>query len=128
MALKKPTKIKELPVLTFKSQKEWQQWLARNHKASGGIWLRMFKKDSGEKSVNHAEALDVALCYGWIDALAKSYDQNSWIQKFCPRGPKSMWSKINTEHVERLIKSRKMRAAGLKAIEAAKADGRWQRA
>jgi len=92
------------------------------------MWLRIFKKDSGEKTVTYAEALDQALCYGWIDGQKKTHDGLSWIQKFTPRRPKSSWSKLNTEHAERLIKAGSMTQAGLARIEAAKADGRWQTA
>jgi uncharacterized protein YdeI (YjbR/CyaY-like superfamily) len=118
----------ELPVLPFESKKKWADWLARQHDKSAGVWLKLSKKDSGIPSVTRDEALDVALCYGWIDGQGKSFDDEYWLQKFTPRRPKSIWSKINTEKVERLIASGEMKPAGLKAIEAAKQDGRWEAA
>lgn len=103
-------------------------WLAVNHGKCDGIWLRLFKKDSGRATVTYAEALDQALCFGWIDGQVKSLDELSWIQKFTPRRARSGWSKRNTEHVERLTKAGLMMPAGLLAVEAAKADGRWKSA
>ena len=114
--------------LPFKTPAEFRRWLERNHAASTGVWLRLFKKASGEKSVTYAEALDQALCYGWIDGQVKPLDSLSWLRKFTPRRPKSGWSKINTQHAERLIQSGAMTPAGLAAIAAAKADGRWEAA
>ena len=90
--------------------------------------LRIFKKDSGEKSITYGDALDQALCYGWIDGQKDAHDERSWLQKFTPRRAKSSWSKRNTEHVARLIKSQQMARVGLEAVTAAKADGRWQTA
>jgi uncharacterized protein YdeI (YjbR/CyaY-like superfamily) len=118
----------DLPIISFESPAQWEAWLAENHAQSTGIWLRIFKKDSGMPSINYAEALDEALCYGWIDGQKNKYDEQSWLQRFTPRRAKSMWSKINVGHVERLIKAEKMKAAGLKEIEAAKQGGRWQQA
>jgi uncharacterized protein YdeI (YjbR/CyaY-like superfamily) len=115
-------------ILWFKSAAEFRSWLKKNHADSDGIWLRIFKKDSGEKSISYAEALDHALCYGWIDGQKQAHDAHSWLQKFTPRRPASGWSKINTAHVERLITSGQMAPAGLKAVEAAKNGGRWQAA
>src|SRR5512134_1094722 len=115
----------DLPVLFFEDKKKWLDWLAKEHDKSAGVWLKLAKKDSGIPSVTYEEALDVALCYGWIDGQKKSFDDKYWLQKFTPRGPKSIWSKINTERAERLIASGAMKAAGLKAIEAARQDGRW---
>lgn len=122
------TKIDTLPILEFKTTEAFETWLAKNHDSTNGLWLRIFKKDSGKKTISYAEALDVALCYGWIDGQKQAYDEQAWLQKFCPRRPKSIWSKINIGHVERLIKEDRMRPAGLKAIEKAKADGRWDKA
>ena len=104
------------------------EWLEKNHAESDGIWLRISKKDSQETSLTYAEALDQALCYGWIDGQKKPFDKLSWLQKFTPRRPKSGWSKINTQHVERLIQAEAMTPAGMKAVAAAKADGRWEAA
>jgi uncharacterized protein YdeI (YjbR/CyaY-like superfamily) len=114
-----------MEVLRFKSSVEFRLWLEKNHAGSDGFWLRFFKKHASEKSLNHAEALDQALCHGWIDGQTKSFDEWSWLQKFTPRRVKSGWSKINTQHVERLTQAGAMTPAGLKAVEAAKADGRW---
>ena len=118
----------ELSTKPFASKEKWADWLSRLHAKSAGVWLKLAKKDSGISSVTYEEALDVALCYGWIDGQKKGLDDQYWLQKFTPRGPKSIWSKINTEKAERLIKSGEMKPAGLKAIEAAKGDGRWDAA
>ncbi len=118
----------EIPILGFTSDKEWELWLVKNHANSNGLWLKIFKKDSGCKTVTYAEALDVALCYGWIDGQKKSNDGQSFLQKFTPRRAKSIWSKVNTEHIERLTKAGKMKPAGIKVVEEAKADGRWDKA
>lgn len=117
-----------LDTLSFTSALRWEKWLSRNHARSSGIWLRFFKKDSGVKTVTYTQALDAALCYGWIDGQVKGFDQSSYLQRFTPRRSKSMWSKRNREHVGRLIKDGKMQPAGLKEIEAAKRDGRWKAA
>jgi uncharacterized protein YdeI (YjbR/CyaY-like superfamily) len=116
------------PIISFTSPAEWDGWLAENHAKSNGVWLRIFKKDSGHATISYAEALDEALCHGWIDGQRKSHDALSWLQKFTPRRPKSLWSKINQGHVARLHKLKKMKPAGLAAVEAAKRDGRWQAA
>ena len=117
-----------MQVLRFKSSANFRNWLEKNHARPDGIWLRIFKKDSGEKSLTYAEALDQALCYGWIDGQTKPFDELSWLRKFTPRRSRSGWSKINTGHVERLTKAGAMRPAGLEAVEAAKSDGRWEAA
>ena len=122
------TKATELPILPFESKKKWSDWLAKQHDKSAGVWLKLAKKDSGISSVTYEEALDVALSYGWIDGQKKGFDDKYWLQKFTPRGPKSIWSKINTEKAEKLIASGQMKPAGLKAVEAAKRDGRWDAA
>lgn len=122
------TKLNTIPTMEFKTAKAFETWLAKNHDNSNGLWLKIFKKDSGKKTISYAEALDTALCYGWIDGQKQAYDEEAWLQKFCPRKPKSIWSKINTGHVERLIKEGRMRPAGLKAVETAKADGGWEKA
>jgi uncharacterized protein YdeI (YjbR/CyaY-like superfamily) len=118
----------EYPTLPFESKKKWADWLARQHDNSSGVWLKLAKKDSRIPSVTYEEALDVALCYGWIDGQKKGFDDQYWLQKFTPRGPKSIWSKINTEKAEKLIASGEMKPAGLQAIDAAKQDGRWEAA
>jgi len=115
----------DYPIRPFASQKKWAEWLAKQHAKATGVWLKLAKKNTGILSVTYEEALEVALCYGWIDGQKGSFDEQYWLQKFTPRGPKSIWSKINTEKVERLIQDGKMKPAGLKAVEAAKQDGRW---
>jgi uncharacterized protein YdeI (YjbR/CyaY-like superfamily) len=109
----------------FESARDFRAWLAKHHNQSDGIWLRIYKKGTAVTTLTYPEALDQALCHGWIDGQKKPYDQQSWLQKFTPRGPKSGWSKINTEHAERLIISGEMAPAGIRSVEAAKADGRW---
>jgi uncharacterized protein YdeI (YjbR/CyaY-like superfamily) len=115
----------ELPVLPFASQEEWKAWLRAHHASSDGLWLRFFKKGSGVDSVTYAEALDEALCHGWIDSQLRPYDEQSFLRKFTRRRPKSPWSKINQGHVARLTREKRMQRAGLKEVDAAKADGRW---
>lgn len=114
--------------MAFKSQADFRAWLMVNHDQCDGIWLRLFKKDSGKATVTHAEALDDALCFGWTDGQAKPLDELSWVQKFTPRRNRSGWSKRNTEQVDRLTKAGLMMPPGLRAVEAAKADGRWHMA
>ncbi|MCB9167171.1 MAG: YdeI/OmpD-associated family protein [Flavobacteriales bacterium] len=117
-----------LPTRAFKTAKSFETWLEKNQESAGGLWLKLFKKDSGKKTISYAEALDVALCYGWIDGQKKALDAEAWLQKFCPRKASSVWSKVNIGHVERLIKEGRMRPSGARAIEKAKADGSWERA
>lgn len=117
----------EYPVKFFTSQKDFEKWLSKNYEKSG-IWLKFAKKKSGIVSLSYDEALDIALCYGWIDSQAKSLDEKYYLQKFTPRGSKSNWSKINTEHIARLTKEGKMQPFGIAAVNAAKKDGRWERA
>lgn len=119
---------KDLPVLLFSSQEDWRTWLGDNHDQAMGIWLKHAKKSSGKESVTYQEALEEALCYGWIDSQKQAYDSDYYLQKFTPRGPKSIWSKINVTKVELLIKMDKMQPSGLAAIDAAKQDGRWDAA
>ena len=113
---------------SFPRALEFRSWLEKHHAQSNGLLLRIYKKDSGIATVTYTEALDQALCFGWIDGQKLPLDEKSWVQKFTPRRPKSSWSKKNTEHVACLMKSGAMTAAGLKQIEAAKADGRWKAA
>ncbi len=114
--------------LEFSDQAGFRQWLTSNSTETPGIWLRIYKKASGIASINYAEALDEALCFGWIDGQKKSYDDNSFLQKFTPRRPKSLWSKRNIEHVERLTKAGLMTEPGLREADRAKSDGRWEAA
>jgi len=117
---------KEIAVSLFKNKKAWSAWLDKNHKKSSGVWLRIAKKGSDIESVSYGEAVEVALCYGWIDGQKERYDESSWLQRFTPRGVRSIWSKINREKAQELIKSGQMKAAGLAAIENAKQNGRWE--
>jgi uncharacterized protein YdeI (YjbR/CyaY-like superfamily) len=123
-----PSPLPEYPILLFPDQRAWRDWLAEHHATERGVWLRIAKVASGLRSVAIAEALDVALCFGWIDGQRKSSDEESYLQKFTPRGKKSLWSKRNREHIERLTASGEMKPAGFAAVDAAKADGRWDRA
>jgi uncharacterized protein YdeI (YjbR/CyaY-like superfamily) len=122
------TKLNTIPTIEFKTAEAFETWLEKNHDNSNGFWLKIFKKDSGIKTISYAEALDVALCYGWIDGQKQAFDEQAWLQKFCPRTPKSIWSKINIGHVERLINEGRMKPAGLKAVEKAKTNGNWEKA
>jgi len=119
---------KELPVIAFKTQRHWQDWLMKNYAESQGLWLKLAKKSSGITSVSYAEALEEALCYGWIDGQKAPYDNEYWLQKFTPRGTKSTWSKINVAKAEALIKAKKMQPSGLAAIDAGKSNGTWHNA
>lgn len=110
---------------SFRSSKELRAWMAKEHTRARGLLLRIYKRDCGVPSVTYAEALDQALCFGWIDGQKLPFDANSWVQKFTPRRAKSAWSKLNVAHVDRLIQEGRMTPAGLKEVEAAKADGRW---
>jgi uncharacterized protein YdeI (YjbR/CyaY-like superfamily) len=118
----------DLPVLAFESAAAWRRWLSSHHTSSAGVWVRFFKKGSGVPTVTYSEAVDEALCFGWIDSQAKRFDEQSYLQRFSPRRRRSLWSKINITRVEKLTAAKRMRAAGLKEVEAAKADGRWERA
>jgi uncharacterized protein YdeI (YjbR/CyaY-like superfamily) len=118
----------ELQILPFPSAGAWKAWLEENHDSSDGLWIKFAKKASGIESVSYAEALDVALCYGWIDGQARRFDDDYYLQRFTPRRPRSKWSKINREKVARLIEAGRMKPAGLREIERAKADGRWDAA
>jgi uncharacterized protein YdeI (YjbR/CyaY-like superfamily) len=122
------TKTTDSPTRLFRSKKDWALWLEKNHGKSAGVWLRIAKKDSGVRSVSYKEALDVALCHGWIDGQKRPEDEKTWLQSFAPRAEKSLWSKINREKASTLIASGEMKAAGLTAIEKAKKNGRWEAA
>jgi uncharacterized protein YdeI (YjbR/CyaY-like superfamily) len=113
-------------IMSFTSQAAFERWLRANHDRETVLWLRIYKKDSGVKTVTHAEAIDAVLCWGWIDGLRKGYDEQSFLQRFSPRKPRSIWSQINRKHVARLTAAGRMTAHGQKHIDAAKADGRWQ--
>lgn len=115
-------------IKAFKTQKEFETWLSKNHDTTSSLWLRIYKKDSGKKTISYAEALDVCLCYGWIDSQKKSYDAESFLQRFGMRRPKGLWSKVNREHIARLMQEKRMKPAGLAQVEAAQKDGRWDAA
>jgi len=123
-----PFVVNEEAVHEFKDQAALEKWFSRNHAKASELWIKTHKKDSGLPSVTYAEALDVALCWGWIDAIKKSFDDRSFLQRFTPRGPKSIWSTRNQDHVARLIKAGRMQPEGQAEIDRAKADGRWDRA
>jgi uncharacterized protein YdeI (YjbR/CyaY-like superfamily) len=118
-----PKKIK-----SFAAAAEFEKWLARHHDSESELWLRVYKKDSGRPTVTYADALEVVLCWGWIDGIRKSYDEISFLQRYSPRKSKSIWSHINREHVARLTAAGRMTPHGQKHIDAAKADGRWDAA
>ena len=115
-------------IFFFESQNEWETWLADNYELQEGVMLKFAKKGSGVTSINYSEALDVALCYGWIDGQVRAIDDAFYMQKFTPRRPRSVWSKRNIGKVEELTKLGKMKQPGLTEVEAAKADGRWEQA
>jgi len=115
-------------ILFFDNQKKWTTWLEEHHSASEGLWLRLAKKASGVASLTYQEALESALCYGWIDGQKKGESGDTWLQRFLPRSKKSIWSKINREKALSLVKAGKMKPAGLREIERAKSDGRWEQA
>jgi uncharacterized protein YdeI (YjbR/CyaY-like superfamily) len=117
-----------LSVVLCGSRDEWEAWLAEQHATSRGVWLKIAKKGSGCESVTYAEALEVALCYGWIDGQKGALDDAYWLQRFTARSPRSKWSKINCDKAVELIEAGRMQAAGLAAVEVAQSDGRWERA
>ncbi|MFE0755755.1 YdeI family protein [Inquilinus sp. NPDC058860] len=117
-----------LPLLRFADAASWETWLAANHGASRGVWLAIARVGSGTPSVTYEQALDVALCHGWIDGRKQGGDEGVWLQKFTPRGPRSAWSQRNREKAEALIAAGQMAPAGLAAVEAARRDGRWEAA
>src|SRR5687768_13288569 len=124
MASEPPT---GLPIKHFRNAAAWEKWLAAHH-ADKGAWLKIAKKDAGVASVTIAEAIDVALCHGWIDGQRLACDERFFLQRFTPRRPKGLWSKINIGNIERLLAAGRMQPAGLREVEAAKADGRWHAA
>ncbi len=117
-----------LPVMTFESTDAWDAWLAAHHADSPGLWLKIAKKGAAGTTISYSDALDVALCHGWIDGQKGRHDDEHWLQRFTPRKPGSNWSKINTERAAALIASGRMRPAGLREVERAQADGRWEQA
>ena len=117
-----------MPIMSFEIQQGWEEWLKEHHAETKGIWLKIAKKEASTPSVSYAEALDSALCYGWIDGQKAAFDDKYWLQKFTPRTAKSIWSKVNCNKAESLIAEGRMQPAGLRQVELAKSDGRWERA
>jgi uncharacterized protein YdeI (YjbR/CyaY-like superfamily) len=123
-----PIKIDADKVREFKTAESFYKWLGKHHDKEDELWIKIHKVDSGLKSITPKEAIDVVLCWGWIDAVRKGFDDKSYMQRYTPRGRKSIWSQINVDNVARLIKEGRMTEHGLREVEAAKADGRWARA
>jgi uncharacterized protein YdeI (YjbR/CyaY-like superfamily) len=117
-----------LETVFFSSADQWEAWLEENHSDAAGVWIKMAKKASGIESVDHPQALESALCFGWIDGRRERLDETYFLQRFTPRRPRSNWSRINRDKVERLTAESRMRPAGLAEVENAKADGRWDAA
>lgn len=115
-------------MVAFDSQREWEEWLDEHHAISSGIWMKIAKKGAGVDSIAYHEAVESALCYGWIDSQKVSHDDKSWLQRFTPRGRKSKWSRLNRDKVEDLLRRNRMRPAGIAQVEQARADGRWDAA
>lgn len=118
----------DLPVLLFETPQSWEAWLEKNHQTAAGVKVKIAKKGADQQSITYAEALEVALCFGWIDSRKDKLDDAFWVQRFTPRRRKSPWSAINREKAEALIAQGKMREAGLREVEQAKQDGRWEMA
>ncbi|HYJ69449.1 MAG TPA: hypothetical protein VEX15_17490 [Nocardioidaceae bacterium] len=116
------------PILSLATAADWERWLDAEHESSSGAWLRLTKKNSAYQGPTYEDGLQVALCFGWIDGMARSYDEGSWLQRFTPRRRRSGWSRSNVDRVTALIESGRMRPAGQREIEAAKSDGRWDAA
>lgn len=119
---------KELPHLVFATADDFESWLAESHAYSAGIWLKHAKKASGIPTVSHSDAVDIALCYGWIDGQLAPYDKSFWLVRFTRRGAKSAWSQVNRERVAKLVAAGRMQPAGQAAVDLARSDGRWERA
>lgn len=118
----------ELPVVTFVSRDAWDAWLAKEHGTSPGVWLKIARKGSGIATVSQSAAVEVAICYGWIDGQRRRFDDDRWLQRFTPRARRSVWSKINRDKAIELIERDAMKPAGLAQVERAQADGRWEAA
>ena len=116
----------EQQVLDARTPQKWEEWLEHNHDRAGEIWLRLLNKNAPEPGMSYGEAVEIALCFGWIDSMTRKYDAVSRIQRFTPRKPRSPWSKLNVERAQRFIDTGRVREAGLREMDAAKNDGRWQ--
>ncbi len=114
-----------LPIVPFQSEEDWEDWIEANHAATAGVWMKLAKKASGIPTISMGEAIDIAICFGWIDGQSRGYDDTCYLQRFTPRRARSRWSQINVERVGRLIEEGRMRPAGLAEVDKAKADGRW---
>jgi uncharacterized protein YdeI (YjbR/CyaY-like superfamily) len=123
-----PFKINTDKIREFKDAESFYKWLGKHHAKEDEIWIKIHKVDSGLKSITPKQAIDVVLCWGWIDAIRKGFDDKSYLQRYTPRSRKSIWSRINIDNVARLIDEGRMTGHGLKQVDAAKADGRWDRA
>jgi uncharacterized protein YdeI (YjbR/CyaY-like superfamily) len=123
-----PVKVDPKKVRAFKDADSFYKWLGEHHDKADEVWIKIHKVSSGLKSITPKEAIDVVLCWGWIDGVRKGFDDKSFLQRYSPRKAKSVWSKINVDNVARLIKERRMTGHGLAHVDAAKADGRWSRA
>jgi uncharacterized protein YdeI (YjbR/CyaY-like superfamily) len=117
-----------LPVIPFAGAEAWERWLEEHHESAPGLWLKLAKKGTQIASVTYAQALELALCFGWIDGQKGAYDECWWLQRFTPRGPRSRWSRINREKAQELELAGRLRPAGLREIERARGDGRWEAA
>ena len=115
-------------IIAFRDAAAWESWLADNHELQVGVWLKLAKKSSGIPSVTDDEVVDIGLCYGWVSGQRKSFDETYYLQKYVPRRPRSLWSKVNVDKVERLLAADRMRAPGMAEVRAAQADGRWDAA
>ena len=118
----------KLPVMSFETQRDWETWLKEHHTDTKGIWLKIAKKETRILSLSYSEALESALCYGWIDGQKASFDDQYWLQKFTPRGPKSIWSQVNRDKATALLAEGRMQPGGLRQVELAKSNGRWEAA
>lgn len=115
-------------IRSFRSEQAFETWLRANHARETEVWIKIHKKGSGLPSITHLQAIDVALCWGWIDGLRKGFDERSFLQRFTPRKPRSVWSQINRDNIERLVAAGRMTPHGQRHVDAAKADGRWDAA
>ena len=124
----RPTPKPPVPILECVDDAHWRRWLHEHHASSSGVWLKFAKQAADATTVNHAQALDTAICFGWIDGQTRRFDETFWLQRFTPRGPRSRWSQVNCAKAEQLITDGRMHAAGLAEVQAARADGRWEAA